>query len=114
METKKTATGLNRKAIQFLLQGGLIVSIVLMFLGVVLNIYGGHVQILNLGFSDLFSSTTAVADRFLVWGIFILALTPVFRVIALLFLWMKERDWKFVAVAFFVLITLSISIFRKH
>lgn len=105
---------MNRKAIQFLLQGGLVLSILLMLSGVFLNIYQGHNTILNMGMSDLFSDSTSFANRLLLWGIFFLALTPVFRVIALVLLWIKEKDWKFVAVAVFVLITLSISIFSSH
>jgi len=52
---------------------------------------------------DLGSSTMAM-------GVLGLALTPILRVVALALIWLKERDWRFVAVAAFVLMMLGISI----
>ena len=51
---------------------------------------------------DVGSSTMAI-------GVLILALTPIARVVALALIWMRERDWRFVGVATFVLAMLGIS-----
>jgi uncharacterized membrane protein len=104
----------NRRAIKILLQSGLFLSTMLMFSGVFLSFYQGHSQILKLEMGQLFSPTTPLADRFLVWGIFTLALTPVLRVLALIVLWLRERDWKFVAISIFVFGALLYSILSEH
>jgi uncharacterized membrane protein len=41
----------------------------------------------------------------------VLALTPAVRVLALVVLWWKERDWRFVAVALAVVMTLGCGFF---
>ena len=43
-------------------------------------------------------------------GVLVLAFTPAFRVLALVFLWWRERDWRFVAVALSVIATLAAGI----
>jgi uncharacterized membrane protein len=43
-------------------------------------------------------------------GVLVLALTPIVRVAALVFIWVRERDWRFVAVAAFVMTMLVVSI----
>jgi uncharacterized membrane protein len=52
---------------------------------------------------DVGSSTMAI-------GVLALALTPIVRVAAVALIWVKERDWRFVGVATFVLAMLGISI----
>lgn len=111
MENRKASAELNRIMVRILLQSGLWLSISLMLFGILLNISQGHSEVKLLGLKDLFSPTESLANRLLIWGVFVLALTPVFRVGALVLLWIKEKDWRFVAVALFVLATLSISIF---
>ncbi len=43
-------------------------------------------------------------------GVTVLALTPALRVVALVVLWARERDWRFVAVALAVVATLSVGV----
>jgi uncharacterized membrane protein len=40
-------------------------------------------------------------------GVTVLALTPALRVLALVVLWWRERDWRFVAVSLAVVLTLA-------
>ena len=47
-------------------------------------------------------------------GIIALALTPVVRVAALVWLWIRERDWRFVAVGGIVLLVLVFAIASGH
>jgi uncharacterized membrane protein len=49
-------------------------------------------------------------NRLMGLGVLFLGLTPVLRVAMLIYLWCRERDWKFAAVALVVFITLLISI----
>jgi uncharacterized membrane protein len=46
-------------------------------------------------------------------GVTVLAMTPALRVLALVVLWAKERDWRFVAVALAVVATLSAGVLLK-
>ena len=41
-------------------------------------------------------------------GVTVLAMTPAVRVLALVVLWWRERDWRFVAVALAVVFTLGV------
>lgn len=43
-------------------------------------------------------------------GVLVLALTPMVRVVALVVLWSRERDWKFVAVAVAVVLVLAAAV----
>ena len=47
-------------------------------------------------------------------GVLVLAATPLFRVLALVVLWTRERDWRFVVVALLVVATLSMAIVVGH
>lgn len=55
--------------------------------------------------SRLLSDGT-MADRVMGFGVLVLALTPVFRVGALVVIWAKERDRRFVVVASAVVVVL--------
>jgi len=46
-------------------------------------------------------------------GVVVLALTPVARVLVLIGLWVRERDWRFVAVAGVVLVVLGVAVVVK-
>ncbi|MGX7111844.1 DUF1634 domain-containing protein [Gemella cuniculi] len=48
---------------------------------------------------------------YLMFGIFILILTPILRIVGLLMVYMKEKDYKFVQICIIVLIILSVSLF---
>ena len=82
---------LEQKLVQFILRGGLIVSIILMITGLFLK-----------------------NDSIIFYGIYTMALTPVVRVFILLGVWIYEKDWKYVFVAATVILTLVLSLFVKH
>ena len=47
---------------------------------------------------------------YLMFGIFILILTPIFRILGLLFVYLHERDYNFVRICIIVLVILIISL----
>lgn len=110
----------DRKIVQLLLRAGLGLAIILMFFGTLLNLVQGNSQIVPvkmaavLGFvgtdDPLAHSYLSLGSRLASLGILVLAFTPAFRVIALILLWAREKDWKFVWVACVVIVTLLISI----
>lgn len=102
-----------QKIVQWLLRGGLIVSVVLMAIGFVMKVASGShhspgVKLFSLG------SVKTNADLVMGLGVLVLALTPAFRVIALVVLWTRERDWRFVGVACAVVVTLSLAVIIGH
>lgn len=99
--------------IQWLLRIGLVVSAVLMLVGLVMKIASGSPHSRGV---KLFSLTAAKStpDLIMAIGVLVLATTPAFRVIALVVLWSRERDWRFVAVAVTVVITLSFALLLGH
>ncbi len=58
---------------------------------------------------SLFSEAT-VADRLIAIGLLVLAFTPVMRVVALIAIWIGERDWRFVVLSLIVAAILAVSI----
>jgi uncharacterized membrane protein len=108
-DEKKLAT--DRKYVQFLLRTGLVIATLLMAVGVAMKASAGEWSTPDVRLFDLFrSSGISSGDRVMATGILVLAATPAFRVIALLLLWIRERDWKFVAVAAIVMVTLGLAI----
>lgn len=63
--------------------------------------------------SDLFGRLP-LGSRLMGLGILVLGLTPVIRVLLLVFLWIRERDYRHAAVAGVVLITLITSVVLGH
>jgi len=43
-------------------------------------------------------------------GVLVLALTPALRVLAVMLIWWRERDWRFVGVAVAVVATLAVGL----
>lgn len=82
-----------------------------MLIGLILNLVSAPVKLEPIALFDLFSQPLTLANRLMGLGVFILALTPAARVVMLLILWLRERDWKFVSVASIVIVTLLLSIF---
>lgn len=48
---------------------------------------------------------------YLMFGIFLLILTPVLRILGLLYVYIKEEDYKFVRICILVLVILIVSLF---
>lgn len=109
MENKKFDS-LERFWVQFLLRAGLAISVVLMFIGIAIKVSQGDYNAPGVALFDLFSAGLTLGDRFMAIGVFILALTPALRVLLLMMLWIKEKDWKFVGIAVIVMITLVVSL----
>lgn len=102
-----------QRIVQWLLRGGLIVAVVLMATGFGMKLASGShespgVKLFSLGSAD------ANADLVMAVGVLVLALTPAFRVLALVVLWARERDWRFVGVACAVVVTLSLAVIVGH
>ena len=98
-----------QRIVQRLLRVGLAVSVVLMLVGLVMKIASGSHQSTGV---ELFSltDTDSSADLVMAIGVLVLAATPAFRVVALVILWSRERDWRFVGVAVAVVVTLSLAV----
>ena len=109
-ESVKQELATERDLVTNLLRGGLALSTLLMLAGVIVSLASGHVRPIAVSMDDLFRGGLSLGERLMGTGILVLAATPAFRVIALLFLWIRERDWRFVIVAAIVIITLSLSI----
>jgi hypothetical protein len=106
----ETKLATDRKSVQFLLQTGLVIATLLMTAGVVIKGLSGNFNAPAVGLFDLFRPELSLGDRLMAIGILALAATPAFRVVALLLLWFRERDWRFVAVAAIVMATLALAI----
>lgn len=98
-----------QRIVQRLLRIGLALSVLLMLVGLVMKIASGSRHSSGV---KLFSLTAAgsTPDLVMAVGVLVLATTPAFRVIALVVLWARERDWRFVTVASTVVVTLSFAV----
>lgn len=81
-----------------------------MTLGVVIKCFSGNLEASEVRLFELFDAGLSPGDRIMSIGILVLAATPAFRVIALVLLWTRERDWRFVATAVVVMLTLALAI----
>lgn len=99
----------ERRFVQNIMRGGLALSVLMMSLGILIHLLSGDLQGQGISMWSLFRAELTAADFLLTAGIFVLALTPAFRVIMLLILWAIERDWRFVGVATLVMATLLAS-----
>lgn len=102
-----------QKIIEWLLRGGLIVSVVLMTIGLVMKLASGSKHAGGVKLFEL-SDADSSADLVMAIGVLVLAMTPAFRVIALLIIWTRERDWRFVGVACAVVVTLALAVVVGH
>ena len=106
----EAAAKLERKLVKFVLNTGLAVAVCLMILGVIVNLTGGTSESVSISLLDLYRGKLTWGNWLLGAGIFVLATTPILRILILTSLWILERDWRFVGVSVVVLITLAISI----
>lgn len=99
--------------IQWVLRGGLAISAVLMAIGLVIAIAGGEHGRTAVHLMRVFSEGS-VGDRLVAVGLALLALTPVVRVLALVLIWLAERDRRFAVIGAIVLAILAFSIVTGH
>lgn len=103
-------SGFERFWVQRLLRGGLALSVLLMLAGLGVYVAGGTFSGSAVTPAQIFGGQTPLAECLLGAGILVLALTPVMRVLTLMLLWWRQRDWRFVGVAAVVLCTLTLAV----
>ena len=96
--------------VQTVLRVGLLVSVTLMMTGLGLRLSRGENDAPPVRLLDLFAHGSDPGLVLTALGILVLALTPALRVLALVGLWWRERDYRFVAVALVVTVTLVASV----
>lgn len=102
-----------QRVIEWLLRGGLIVAVILMAIGLALKISSGADRSPPVKLFSISSAPTD-GDRLMAIGVLVLAATPAMRVLALLWMWARERDWRFVGVACAVVVTLAVAVLVGH
>jgi hypothetical protein len=101
----KTVADRAHRGIQLVLRGGLLLSVALMLAGGIATCGSPRADAHDVKLFDLLERHDA-STTLLAWGVFVLALTPLVRAIALITVWCHARDWRFVAVATSVVLTL--------
>ena len=91
---------------------GLLISTALILVGLVLDIaLKREVPTVVPDVYDVFVRVTALRPSgFLALGLLVLIATPIFRVIASIFVFIYERDWRFVVITFIVFLIVMISV----
>lgn len=103
------AAASDRLRVQFILRLGLSFAAALMLVGLALKIASADYSAPNVSIGGILTGALDRADQIMGLGILILSLTPVFRVVMLVFLWIRENDWRFVGVAILVLAVLILA-----
>jgi uncharacterized membrane protein len=101
-----------RRTIQLVLRGGLAVAVALMVSGVTVSFASGERSAPALRPFDL--GHQSVGETFMVLGVLALAVTPLLRVLALIVLWGRQRDARFVIAGVVVLAVLIVSAVVGH
>lgn len=99
----------EQRAVVLLLRGGLVVSVLLFVVGSIVGL-GGSPEAPAVTF-DTFAHARFSGSTIAGAGVLVLATTPLVRVLSLFVLWMKERDYRYAAVAAFVALVLLGAIF---
>lgn len=96
--------------IQGVLRASLAIALLSMVVGAGFKIASGDYSALPVGLFEWGESHLGWGDRLMTLGVLALALTPAFRVLALVVLWTREKDWRFVGVACAVFATLVLAV----
>jgi len=110
---EKESALLDAKAVSWLLKLGLIGSAALLAIGMVLQLASGDTVARPTGLVSAGEGERTWGEVLMGAGVVVLALTPVARVLVLIGLWVRERDWRFVAVAGVVLVVLGVAVVVK-
>jgi hypothetical protein len=102
-----------QRYVQVLLRTGLGVAVAMLVAGMSWKLASGvhragAVRLFGLGDAD------SGPDLLMALGVLALAVTPAFRVLALVVIWSRERDWRFVGVATVVVLTLALAVVVGH
>ena len=97
-----------------ILRCGVYISSALILIGIFLGLtkgIGNSFTLERYSFSQMLNGLLEFDYyAYLMFGIFILILTPIFRVLGLLFVYSQERDYNFVRICLIVLVILIISL----
>ena len=97
-----------------ILRCGVYISSTLILIGIFLGLVKGVGSSLTLerySFNQMFNGLVEFDYyAYLMFGIFILILTPIFRILGLLFVYLQEKDYNFVRICLIVLVILIISL----
>jgi len=104
----REASHRGHRYIQIVLRGGLVLATILMTLGMIAALSTGQHAAGSFRLDQLLGAGL-LSDRLIAWGLLVLALTPVFRVLALVILWLRERDRRFALIGLVVLVVLVMS-----
>lgn len=101
---------LDAKTVSWLLKTGLVGSAALLAIGLVLQLASGDTVARPMGLVSAGEGERTWGELLMGMGVVLLALTPVARVVVLVGLWVRERDWRFVLVAGVVLVVLGVAV----
>jgi len=99
----------ERRDVQWLLRAGLACAVGLMVVGLGLALWSGTADV-ALQPRALLQPGLPLPLRLSGLGVLVLAATPGLRVVTLIVLWIRERDWKYAAVAVGVGLVLAAAI----
>ena len=93
-----------------ILRCGVYISSALILIGIFLGV-GSSLTLERYSFNRMFNGLVEFDYyAYLMFGIFILILTPIFRILGLLFVYLQEKDYNFVRICLIVLVILIISL----
>lgn len=94
-----------------ILKTGVFISSFFIITGIILSFIHGVDGIERYTFIEMLKGlTTLNYYSYLMFGIFLLILTPVLRIIGLLYVYLEEKDFRFVRICLLVLIILIVSL----
>lgn len=97
-----------------ILKAGVYFSSFLILVGIILTFVSdtnGNLTIERYTFQEMITGLFKFDNySYLMFGIFVLILTPVLRILGLLVIYFKEKDYKFVRICIIVLLILCISL----
>jgi len=96
--------------VQRLLQIGLGIAAAFMLAGLIVELAAGGHHSEPVKLNDIFHASLGLGERLMALGVLVLAMTPAMRVLMLVVLWLRERDWRYVAIACTVVVTLGFAL----
>ena len=97
-----------------IIKTGVFVSSFFIITGIILSFIQGANRVLTIErytFSEMLRGlATLNYYSYLMFGIFLLILTPVLRILGLLYVYIEEKDYKFVRICVLVLVILIVSL----
>ena len=98
-----------------IIKTGVFISSFFIITGIILSFINGAENILTTDrytFSEMITGLSSLNYySYLMFGIFLLILTPVLRILGLLYVYIMEKDSNFIRICILVLVILTISLF---